>query len=100
MEMHAQNTLCSIGENSLVDRVYFRDLEGVVFSDNFRIERGLEPLFSKYSNDELVWDGASMRVWFNRNLGHDVGRIFEGALDALRSDGLLDKAHRLARGIP
>ena len=43
LEMHAQNTLISLGENSLFERVYFRDLEGVVFSNKFRVDRGLTP---------------------------------------------------------
>jgi hypothetical protein len=94
MEMHAQNTLCSLGENTLIDRVYFRDLEGVVFSNNFRVERGLEPLFSNYNNDELIWEGKSMRRWFNRNLDHDLGRIFHGALEALMKFGVIDKGGR------
>jgi hypothetical protein len=90
LEMHAQNTLISLGENSLIDRVFFRDLEGVVFSNKFRVERGLQPLFADIDNDELVWDGNSMRSWFNRNLDHDLGRVFEGALTVLVARGVLD----------
>ena len=90
MEMHAQNTLISLGEDNLIGRVYFRDLEGVVFSNKFRVERGLKPLFADIVNDELVWDGSSMRCWFNRNLDHDLGRVFEGALTVLVARGVLD----------
>lgn len=96
MEMHAQNTLCSLGDNELIDRVYFRDLEGVVFSNKFRGDRGLEPLFKQYDNDELVWDGVSMQRWFNRNLDHDVGRIFDGVLDALLRHRMIDNKHERA----
>ena len=90
LEMHAQNTLISLDENNLIGRVFFRDLEGVVFSNNYRVERGLQPLFSNIDNDELVWEGNSMRSWFNRNLDHDLGRVFEGALTVLVARGVLD----------
>ena len=94
LEMHAQNTLISLGENSLFERVYFRDLEGVVFSNKFRVNRGLKPLFSNRNNSELVWQGKSMRRWFNRNLDHDLGRIFGCALDALSSYGMIDSKNK------
>ncbi len=90
LEMHAQNTLISLGENNLIGRVFFRDLEGVVFSNKYRVERSLKPLFSNIDNDELVWEGNSMRCWFNRNLDHDLGRVFEGALTVLVARGVLD----------
>ena len=90
MEMHAQNTLISLGEDNLVGRVYFRDLEGVVFSNKFRVERSLKPLFPDVANDELLWEGSSMRSWFNRNIDHDLGRVFEGALTVLVARGVLD----------
>lgn len=94
LEMHAQNTLISLGEKNLIGRVFFRDLEGVVFSNNFRVERNLEPLFSNTDNDELVWDGNSMRCWFNRNLDHDLGRVFEGALTVLVARGVLNEKEK------
>ena len=90
MEMHAQNTLISLGDDNLIGRVYFRDLEGVVFSNNFRVERGLKPLFADVANDELIWGGKSMRCWFNRNIDHDLGRVFEGALAVLGARSVLD----------
>jgi hypothetical protein len=94
LEMHAQNTLISVGENNLVERVLFRDLEGVVFSNKYRVQRGLRPLFSNINNDELVWKGNSMRCWFNRNLDHDLGRVFEGALAVLVTRGVLDEKEK------
>ena len=94
LEMHAQNTLVSLGEDNLIGRVLFRDLEGVVFSNKFRVERNLEPLFASIDNEELVWEGNSMRCWFNRNLDHDLGRVFEGALTVLVAQGVLDEKER------
>ena len=91
LEMHAQNTLFSPCEKSLFDRVYFRDLEGVVFSNKFRADRGLNPLFVNCENSELIWKGKSMRPWFNRNLDHDLGRIFGCSLDALLRHGVIDQ---------
>lgn len=90
MEMHAQNTLFSPGEKHLFDRVYFRDMEGIVFSNKFRTDRGLQPLFSNHKNTELLWEGKSMRRWFNRNLDHDLGRIFRCAVDVLLGYGVID----------
>lgn len=96
LEMHGQNTLISMGSERLVERVFFRDLEGVVFSDRFRIRNGLLPLFPQSENRELLWQGNSMRRWFNRNLDHDLGRIFTGALESLRDAGVFGNAE-LAR---
>ena len=95
MEMHAQNTLFSLGEKCLFDRVYFRDMEGVVFSNKFRIDNGLQPLFSNHSNSELFWEGESMRRWFNRNLDHDLGRIFRCAVDVLLKYGVIDSREKI-----
>jgi hypothetical protein len=91
MEMHAQNVLIRPGGDSLIDRVYFRDLEGVVFSSRFRAERGLEPLFDNLDNDEIDDNRVSMTRWFNRNVDHDLGRVFSGALQALKSSGYFDE---------
>lgn len=91
LEMHAQNTLISLGSSNLIDRVFFRDLEGVVMSNDFRVNRGLQPKLENYDNEELHWGGKSMRRWFNRNIDHDLGRIFDGSLDALLRFGLLDE---------
>jgi hypothetical protein len=94
LEMHGQNTLLRLGRDMLIERVYFRDLEGVVFSDRFRVSRGLPPLFPGSGNPELLWDGDSMRRWFNRNIDHDLGRIFTGALDALCEAGVFARVDR------
>ena len=94
LEMHAQNTLFSPSEKYIFDRVYFRDLEGVVFSNKFRADRGLAPLFSSCDNSELIWQGKSMRRWFNRNLDHDLGRIFGCSLDALLKHGMIDQSDK------
>jgi len=91
MEMHAQNVLVRPGRDSLIDRVYFRDLEGVVFSSRFRAERGLEPLFENLDNEEIDDNRVSMTRWFNRNVDHDLGRVFSGALRALTSSGYFDE---------
>lgn len=92
LEMHGQNTLLSPGSSQLIKRVYFRDLEGVVFSDAYRARCGLAPLFPQSRNNELLWQGTAMRRWFNRNLDHDLGRIFTGALQALEEAGVFNAA--------
>ena len=94
LEMHAQNTLFSQGDRELFDCVYFRDLEGVVFSNQQRIKCGLEPRFLNRCNAELHWQGKSMRRWFNRNVDHDLGRIFACSLDALLKFGLIDERRK------
>lgn len=87
LEMHAQNVLFQPGESALVDRVFFRDLEGVVFSNRYRVAQGLDPLFAEYDNSELVSNYRSMTRWFNRNVDHDLGRVFTASLDALVNCG-------------
>jgi hypothetical protein len=92
LEMHAQNTLLELGSERLIERVYFRDLEGVVFSDRFRRARGLEALFPASDNAELTWSGRSMRRWYNRNLDHDIGRILHSTLEALDDSSYFDRS--------
>lgn len=87
MEMHAQNVLFKPGESTLFKSVFFRDLEGVVFSNRYRLAQGLEPLFKEYDNSELISDYRSMSRWFNRNVDHDLGRVFTASLDALVACG-------------
>lgn len=91
LEMHGQNTLVSLGTNCLLGRVYFRDLEGVIFSEKYRTSLGLPPLFPGETDEELIWNGDSMQRWYNRNLDHDLGRIFSGAIDALHSGGFFSR---------
>lgn len=97
LEMHAQNTLIAPGTTDLVETVYFRDLEGVVFSNAYRTERGLEPLFQGVDNAELKNESGSMVRWLNRNLDHDLGRVFDAALADLARSGLFGRQeNRLA----
>lgn len=94
IEMHAQNVLFRPGNETLIDRVYIRDLEGVVFSNRYREAQGLEPLFGDLDNTELVSDYRSMTRWFNRNVDHDLGRVFTASLDALTCSGYFGERER------
>jgi hypothetical protein len=94
LEMHAQNVLFKPGESALIDKVYFRDLEGVVFSNRYRASIGLQPLFEEYQNSELVSDFPTMTRWFNRNVDHDLGRVFTASLNALETCGYFGKRER------
>ena len=94
IEMHAQNVLFRPGDGSLIDRVYLRDLEGVVFSNRYRLAQGLEPLFADSGNPVLVNDTISMTRWFNRNVDHDLGRVFTASLDALQRSGYFGEQDR------
>ena len=96
LEMHAQNVLFRPGDAALIDRVYVRDLEGVVFSNRFRETLGLEPLFQDTNNTALVSAYRSMRRWFNRNVDHDLGRVFTASLDALVGSGYFGEPERAA----
>lgn len=94
LEMHAQNVLIRPGDSTLIERVLIRDLEGVVFSNRFREAQGLEPLFEGLDNPALVADFRSMTRWFNRNVDHDLGRVFTASLDALVRDGYFGQRER------
>jgi len=83
LEMHAQNTLIRPGAERLIEDVYFRDLEGVVASDSLRIAMGMPAIFTDSDNPELVAQDFSMRRLFNRNVDHDLGRIFQSAIKVL-----------------
>jgi hypothetical protein len=96
LEMHAQNTLIAPGANDLIDVVYFRDLEGVVFSNAYRARNGLGLLFPDIAHDELKSESGSMTRWFNRNLDHDLGRVFRAALVDLERSGLFGRAEQRA----
>jgi len=87
LEMHAQNVLFRPGASALLEKVFFRDLEGVVFSNRYRVAQGLEPLFEDYDNTALISNSRSMTRWFNRNVDHDLGRVFTASLDALVNCG-------------
>jgi hypothetical protein len=92
--MHAQNVLFMPGESTLIDKVLIRDLEGVVFSNRYRVAQGLEPLFEDYDNAALVSDYKSMTRWFNRNVDHDLGRVFTASLNALVNSGYFGERER------
>jgi hypothetical protein len=94
LEMHAQNVLFMPGESTLIDKVLIRDLEGVVFSNRYRVAQGLEPLFEDYDNAALVSDYKSMTRWFNRNVDHDLGRVFTASLNALVNSGYFGERER------
>ena len=83
VEMHAQNVLFRPGAQALIERVYIRDLEGVVLSNAYRVARGLEPVFTELDNPALTGNQTPMTRWFNRNVDHDLGRVFTASLDAL-----------------
>jgi hypothetical protein len=87
LEMHAQNTLVSIGTDRLVDRTYFRDLEGALVSNSLRQRLGLEPVELAGRNVFGDRDDFPVARIFNRNLDHDLGRVFRGCLHALSRSG-------------
>ena len=98
VEMHAQNVLFRPGSTKLIERVFVRDLEGVVLSNSHRVARGLEPVFAELDNPALTGDRTAMTRWFNRNLDHDLGRVFTASLDALERSGYFGERER-ARAI-
>jgi hypothetical protein len=94
LEMHAQNVVFQPGESALIDRVFVRDMEGVIFSNRYRAAQGLEPMFTDYRNDALISDYKSMTRWFNRNVDHDIGRVFTATLNALVDGGYFSDRER------
>ena len=97
LEMHAQNTLVSIGESRLIDNVYFRDLEGALVSNELRTELGLEPIPLPGHNVFGGKDDFPLGRFFNRNLDHDIGRVLRGCLRTLSRSGYFgDKDVRIA----
>jgi hypothetical protein len=83
LEMHMQNVLMHFSEQGLVENVYYSNLEGVIFSRQFRCKHGLTELFRNDNNPELFRNSNKFRRYFNRNIDHDLGRIFENLLIAL-----------------
>jgi hypothetical protein len=98
LEMHAQNVLFRPGKSTLIDRVFIRDLEGVVFSNRYREAQGMEPLFEDTDNTALLAECGPMSRWFNRNVDHDLGRVFTASLEALVRSGYFGERER-ARAI-
>jgi hypothetical protein len=94
LEMHAQNVLFRPGKSTLIDRVFIRDLEGVVFSNRYREAQGMESLFEDTDNAALVTDSGPMSRWFNRNVDHDLGRVFTASLEALVRNGYFGERER------
>jgi hypothetical protein len=87
LELHAQNTLVDLDADAVVRRVFARDMEGVVVFDGYRGSRGLEPLSTGLGSQVDSYTNAPINRLFNRNLDHDIGRIFTGLLRALRESG-------------
>ena len=87
LEMHAQNTLVSVGAKRLIDKVFFRDLEGALVSNPLRTRLGLDPVLLPGGNVFGGQDDFPIGHFFNRNLDHDVGRVFRGCISALRTSG-------------
>jgi len=85
LEMHPQNVLIGFNESGLIDEVYYRDLEGVVFSNYWRRSVGLPKLFDDNDNPELHMFDKRIRRYFNRNLDHDLGRFWMNLIDVLRN---------------
>ena len=92
LEMHAQNTLVQLGSDASIQRVFVRDMEGTVVFNEYRGRRGLEPLGSGLAHKLEAYTDASIKRLFNRNLDHDIGRMFTGTLRALRHSGFFDSA--------
>lgn len=93
LEMHGQNTLIEIMPNGRINGVYFRDLESVVFFPEIRAWNGLAPLELDQLGIELFQNPRRPTRWFNRNVDHDVGRIFKYTLWVLERDGVIRKHH-------
>ena len=96
LEMHAQNTLVNFGEGAAVSRVIVRDLEGTVVFNDYRNDRGLGPLGTGPEHKIEAYTDAPIARLFNRNLDHDLGRMFSGALRALRESGYFSAADHTA----
>jgi hypothetical protein len=96
LEMHAQNTLISIGDDRLIDRVHFRDLEGALVSNSLRERLGLRPIRLEGKNVFGDEDAFPVGRIFNRNLDHDLGRVFRGCLNALHKSRYFGSRERRA----
>ena len=98
LEMHGQNTLLQFTSEGKVKDVFFRDLESVVYFPELRARQGLVPLALDHVGPELFQEPRNPTRWFNRNIDHDVGRIFRCTLHTLEQEGLLRKRHiRIAK---
>lgn len=87
LEMHMQNTLFQFNNSGFVGKIIYRDFEGIVFSDKFRMLRGLPLLFDESNLSELHENANKFRLFFNRNLDHDISRILQNILDANLEQG-------------
>lgn len=92
LEMHAQNTLVRLGSDAAIKRVFVRDMEGAVVFNDYRSKRGLRALGSDLEHGLEAYTDASIKRLFNRNLDHDVGRIFTVTLRVLRQIGYFDES--------
>lgn len=87
LEMHPQNFLIGFTESGFIENIYYRDFEGVVFSNYWRRSIGLPELFDDNDNPELHMFDRRIGRYFNRNLDHDLGRFWMNLIDVLRNVG-------------
>lgn len=85
-EMHAQNTLVSFGDRTVIGNVHFRDLESVYFFPEIRARHGFPRADLDLENRELFPSIKPASRWFNRNVDHDIGRIFRALLHAMQKE--------------
>lgn len=87
LEMHGQNFLVTLKENGAINKVYYRDLEGVIFSSEFRKKSGLANLGLNEENQEMKTSFKRYKLFFNRNFDHDLGRFWRNLLDSFKQTG-------------
>jgi hypothetical protein len=87
LEMHAQNSLVTLSKDGLIDKVYLRDMEGVVVFNKLRVSRGIASLYSDSSVADTSDSKTVIHRYYNRNVDHDLGRIFSGTIQALKESG-------------
>ena len=91
LEMHAQNTLVTTGDDRPIEHVWFRDMEGVLLFDELRESAGLPSLTGEMQNAQWAPKAHTAGRLFNRNVDHDLKRIFDGVLRAAESTGYFGK---------
>jgi hypothetical protein len=65
-------------------------MEGTVVFNDYRRRHGLEPLGQGLQHELEAYTDASIKRLFNRNLDHDIGRIFSGTLRVLKQTDFFD----------
>jgi hypothetical protein len=97
LEMHAQNTLVSLDDDKLIDKVWFRDIEGVLLFNDLRLQRNVAPLLEDVDFLSELQPTIPASRYFNRNVDHDLGRVFAGVLLSLGACRFFNRNHcRLA----